>query len=110
MVSARLCLRSGFLCLQEIADIMGLRAPESTEPLTITLTYDQFVAAVAHIEAVGFPVERRPEDAWPDFVGWRANYEQAASAIATAIQAPPALWSGPRTFRADPIPPFRPPL
>jgi hypothetical protein len=109
-VSARLCLRSGFLCLQEIADIMGLLAPESAQPPTVTLTYDEFVAAVAHMEAVGFPVERRPEDAWPDFVGWRANYEQAAYAIAKEIQAPPALWSGPRSFRADPIPPFRPPL
>jgi hypothetical protein len=109
-ISARLCLRSGFLCLQEIADIMGLLAPASAEPPTVKLTYDEFVAAVAHIEAVGFPVECRPEDAWPDFVGWRANYEQAAYAIAKAIQAPPALWSGPRSFRVDPMHPVRPPL
>jgi hypothetical protein len=110
VVPARLCLRSGFLCLQEIADTMRLRVGALTHPPTITLTYEQFLAAVAHMKAVDFPIERQPEDAWPDFVGWRANYETAAYAIAKAIQAPPALWSGPRSFDADPIPPFRPPL
>ena len=30
---------------------------------------------------------RDPADAWPDFVGWRVNYEQAAYAIAYAITA-----------------------
>ena len=24
-----------------------------------------------------FPIERDPAEAWPDFVGWRVNYEQA---------------------------------
>jgi hypothetical protein len=110
VIPARLCLRSGFLCLQEIADIMRLRIAEETRPPTITLTYQQFLAAVAHMKAVGFPVERQPEDAWPDFVGWRANYEQPAYAIAKAIQAPPAPWSGPRSFGVDPLPPLRPPL
>ena len=45
---------------------------------------------------VDFPIERDPGEAWPDFVGWRVNYEQAAYALAYAIDAVPALWSGPR--------------
>jgi hypothetical protein len=36
---------------------------------------------------VNFPVERNPEAAWPHFVGWRVNYEEAAYAIAAALDA-----------------------
>ena len=43
---------------------------------------------------VDFPIERDPAEAWPDFVGWRVNYEQAAYAVAAAVDAVPALWSG----------------
>ena len=57
---------------------------------------------------VGFPIEREPEAAWPHFVGWRVNYERAAYAIAEAIDAVPALWSGPRRRPEEPIPPLRP--
>ena len=47
--------------------------------------------------------------AWPDFVGWRVNYERAAYQLAREVSAPPALWSGPRRFPATPTPPHRPP-
>jgi hypothetical protein len=43
---------------------------------------------------VDFPIERDPAEAWPDFIGWRLNYEDAAYAEAKAINAVPALWSG----------------
>jgi hypothetical protein len=58
---------------------------------------------------VDFPIDRDPAEAWPDFVGWRLNYEQAAYAVAAAIDAVPALWSGFRRHRAAAIPPIRPP-
>jgi hypothetical protein len=58
---------------------------------------------------VNFPIERDAADAWPDFVGWRATYEQAAYAIAAEVDAVPALWSGPRRLGDPPIPPTRPP-
>ena len=54
-------------------------------------------------------VERKTEEAWPDFVGWRVNYEKAAFAVASAVDAAPALWSGPRRTGVAPIPPIRPP-
>ena len=41
------------------------------------------------------PIDRNPADAWADFVGWRVIYEQAAYALAFAVDAAPALWSGP---------------
>jgi len=58
---------------------------------------------------VDFPLEREPEDAWPDFVGWRVNYEQAAFALTYALDVVPALWSGPRPNPRPQISPIRPP-
>ena len=58
---------------------------------------------------VDFPIERDPAEAWPDFVGWRINYEQAAYAVAAEVHAVPALWSGPRRHLIAAIPPIRPP-
>jgi hypothetical protein len=109
-VPARLCLRSGFLCLREIAATMRLPGGDETNPTGISLTYEEFVDGVALMQAEDFPIERRAEDAWPDFVGWRINYEQAAYAIALAVDAVPALWSGPRRFAPQPVRPIRPPL
>jgi hypothetical protein len=61
------------------------------------------------MEQVGFPFTRKPDEAWPEFVGWRVNYEQAAYAVAERTDAVPALWSGPRRYPVKPIPPSRPP-
>jgi hypothetical protein len=57
---------------------------------------------------VNFPIERDAASAWPDFTGWRVNYERAAYAIADAVDAVPAMWSGPRRQGIPPIPPLRP--
>jgi hypothetical protein len=109
-VPARLCLRSGFGCLARVARAMGIDIPEEADPSAgITLTYGEFLDAVARLHEVSFPMSRDPADAWPDFVGWRANYERAAYEIAAAVDAVPALWSGPRRFPATPVPPIRPP-
>jgi hypothetical protein len=108
-VAARLCLRGGFQCFTEVARAMGLPAPEMADPAQgISLTYQDFLEGIATLEKVNFPIERKPADAWPDFVGWRVNYEQAAYAIAKAVDAVPALWSGPRRHSQTPIPPIRP--
>jgi hypothetical protein len=110
VVAARLCLRSGFICFGDVARAMGLDVPAEPDPSAgISVTYEQFVDAVARMEKVNFPIERQPEEAWPDFVGWRVNYEQAAYAIAYALDVVPALWSGPRPHPRPEIPPIRPP-
>jgi hypothetical protein len=110
-VPARLCLRGGFLCFRRIAVAMGFDIPLEADPdAGITLTYEEFLDAVKRLDDVGFPMSRDPADAWPDFVGWRVNYEQAAYRIADAVDAVPALWSGPRHHPVDQIPPIRPPL
>jgi hypothetical protein len=110
-VPARLCLRAGFICFRDVARAMGFDIPEEPDPsLSISLTYDEFLDAIDRMERVGFRFERPAADAWPDFVGWRLNYEQAAYAIAREVEAVPAFWSGPRRHKNCPaIPPIRPP-
>ena len=108
-VSARLCLRGGFTCLGTIARARGFTIPEEADPDDgISLTYEEFVDAIDRLAVVDFPVGRTSEEAWIDFVGWRINYEPAAYAIARAVDAPPALWSGPRRHPIPAIPPLRP--
>ena len=87
VVPARLCLRSGFICFNRIARAMGIDIPDEPDPdAGISLTYDEFLDAVERMREVDFPIERDPEEAWPDFVGWRVNYEQAAYAVAAAAR------------------------
>jgi hypothetical protein len=108
-ISARLCLRGGFTCLAAVARARGFDIPDNPDPNDgISLTYKEFVEALDRLRGVDFPLERPSEKAWLDFVGWRVNYEAAAYALARAIDAPPALWSGPRRHPLAPIPPIRP--
>lgn len=113
-VKARLCLRAGFICFQDVARAMGLKIPDEPDPQAgISITYEEFLEAIERMRFVDFPIEREGEldEAWQDFVGWRVNYEPAAFAIAHAIDAVPALWSGPRRDKKHPaIPPVRPPF
>ena len=108
-IPARLCLRGGFTCLATIARARGVPIPDEADPNDgISLTYEEFVDAIDRLASVDFPLARSSEEAWLDFVGWRVNYEAAAYAIARAIDAPPALWSGPRRRPIPPIQPMRP--
>jgi hypothetical protein len=111
VVSARLCLRAGFICFGDVARAMGFDIPDEPDPnLGISITYQEFLDAIAVLRLVGFSIEASYEDAWQDFVGWRVNYEQAAFAVAYAIDAVPAVWSGPRRDRKKAhIRPLRPP-
>jgi hypothetical protein len=114
VVPARLCIRAGFICFNEIARAMGFPIPEEPDvDRGISLRYEDFLDAIARMQQVAFPIEREAEleRAWIDFIGWRVNYEEAAYAIAKAVDAVPALWSGPRRDPSThPMPPIRPPL
>lgn len=110
-VPARLCLRRGFQCFREVALAMGIDVPQEADPdAGIDLSYAEFLDGIAKMRKVDFPIERDPAEAWPDFVGWRVNYESAAYAVAAAVDAVPALWSGPRRHPGRPISPVRPPI
>ena len=60
------------------------------------------------MQFAGLPLERTADEAWPDFRGWRVNYEQIAYAVARRVDAVPAPWSGPRDGAFPPIEPVRP--
>ena len=107
---ARLCLRMGFTCLRDIADVIGVAYNADPDPdEDIRLTFDEFSEGVDDLNLVGFPLERTAADAWADFRGWRVNYEQLAYELADRIVAVPALWSGPRRHvPGDAISPDRP--
>ena len=85
---------------------MGVAVPEEADPDgQISLSYQEFLDAVARMRKVDFPIQREPADAWADFVGWRLNYEQAAYAVAAAVDAVPARG---RVRAATAVPPSRP--
>ncbi|HEV3382192.1 MAG TPA: hypothetical protein VG142_14605 [Trebonia sp.] len=110
VVEARLCLRGGKDCFIRISQAMGYDVPDEADPDSgISLTFDEFRYAVSRLEKVGFPMSRAPEDAWHDFVGWRLNYERPAYLIAEAVDAVPAMWSGPRRRATPQLTPVRPP-
>jgi hypothetical protein len=108
-VPARLCLRSGFDCFRRIGQAMGFDIPDEADPEHgITLTYEEFLEGVKRMKEVDFPLKRDPADAWPDFVGWRVNYERAAYLVAYAVDPVRAKWSGPRRDGRPEIEPLRP--
>jgi hypothetical protein len=108
--AARHCLRTGFLGLRALATVYRAKLPSDPKPDDpIALTYEEFLEALARLDAVGFPAERSPEEAWRHFRGWRVNYEAAAYLLADAVVAVPAPWSGSRSRMLDRRDPVRPP-
>lgn len=108
---ARLCLRMGFTCFNRIAATLGWDVdPDPNPEGPIELTYEEFEEAYKMLVEVGFSMERSAEEAWPDFRGWRVNYERVAYRLADRAVAPPAPWSGPRKhLPSGPVAPKRPP-
>jgi hypothetical protein len=109
--NARLCLRMGFTALDRIGSMLGWHLDPDPLPETpIDLTYDEFERAVLMLEEVGFPSERSAAEAWPDFHGWRVNYETVAYRLADRLVVPPAPWSGARRhIGRQVVEPRRPP-
>jgi hypothetical protein len=105
--SAALCLRAGFLALRRIADYFDIPYPPDPHfPETpISITRDEFEAALERLEDAGLKLKSDREQAWQDFAGWRVNYDQALLSICGMIMAPPAFWSSDRA-----IPHSLPPL
>jgi hypothetical protein len=110
-LAARLSLRMGFVALDQIARSMRLPIPDEPDPdKPVSVSFEEFRAATGNLRELGYPIERTDEEAWPHFRGWRANYDTAALLLARQLDAPPALWTGPRRWPSTPIPPGRPAL
>jgi hypothetical protein len=109
-IEARMCLRMGFTSLRDIAQVRRISFdPDPSPDDPITLPKDEFVSACERLAAIGFPMSRSVEDAWPHFQGWRVNYEAVTYALAWSLNAPPARWTGPRRWAgAETLVPVRP--
>jgi hypothetical protein len=107
----RLCLRMGFTLFNRLASSLGYPVDDDPDPDSdIILTFEEFSSAVDKLALVGFPMEQSAEEAWPQFRGWRINYESSAYRLADAFTAPLAPWSGTRrNLRAGIVEPKRPP-
>jgi hypothetical protein len=108
---ARLCLRMGFTLFNRIGASLGWAIdPDPNPEGPIVLTYEEFESAVERLRTSGFAMERSAQEAWPDFRGWRVNYESVAYRLADHLTAPLAPWSGTRRhLRAGTVEPVRPP-
>lgn len=107
---ARLALRAGFTALRDIARTLKIRYDEDPRPDgPLQLTYEEFLVGVQRMRDAGLQPERDVQTAWEHFRGWRINYESVAYLLARKVDAVPALWSGPRDWSAEQMPPRRPP-
>jgi hypothetical protein len=111
---ARPFMRMGIMALREMARVLELEFnPDPRPEDDIRLTREEFGEALDVLTSAGWRAERDPDEAWIHFRGWRVNYEQIVYSIADLLDAPPALWSGPRNgFAArhpEVIAPQRPP-
>jgi hypothetical protein len=110
-IEPRRAIRMGFTALREIGGALGMDVDMDPDPDSdITLTFEEFAAAVDQLRTVGFPIEREAAEAWPHFRGWRVNYEALAYALAYQTDQVPAPWSGPRRWGTTSIPVQRPNL
>jgi hypothetical protein len=107
-LQARLFLRMGFGCLQQLADTVGIPYdPDPRPDAGIRLTEAEFQQGIDRLRAYDFPIDRPLEEVWIHFQGWRVNYESIVYTMAYELDAPPALWSGPRRHPTPQVAPRR---
>ena len=110
-IEPRRAIRMGFTAFREIGGALGMSVDLDPDPDSeISLSFEEFAAAVDQLRTVGFPIEREAAEAWPHFRGWRVNYEALAYALAYRTDQVPAPWSGPRRWGTETIPVQRPTL
>jgi hypothetical protein len=96
-IQADLCIRAGYLALRGIADFFGYEYaadPNPDDPISITR--EEYDAAVNHLVELGVPIKPDREQTWRDFVGWRVNYDTVLLALCAVTMAPHAPWSSDR--------------
>jgi hypothetical protein len=107
-LEARLFLRMGFGCLQQLAATLGIPFDSDPRPdAGIALTEAEFRQGIDRLQAYNVPLDRPVEEVWIHFQGWRVNYESIVYHLAFEIDAPPALWSGPRRHPTPQVAPQR---
>ena len=81
---ASLCLRSGSLALNDIAEAFGLAAtvdPRPEDPISVERsTFDELYQRLSE---AGVPLTADPDQGWMDWAGWRVNYDVALRGLSS---------------------------
>lgn len=84
--STALCIRSGFLCLRDVATPHRIEHDEDPAPDDPTsITRDDFDATYDKMAAAGVPLHPR-EQAWVAFSGSRINYDSVLNDLSDMLQ------------------------
>lgn len=96
---ATFCIRSGYLALRQIANLVGIDydpEPRPTDPISIAR--EEFDAVCSQLAADGVPLNADLDQAWRDYAGWRVNYDTVLVGIASHTLAPYGPWSSDRSL------------
>jgi len=97
LASASLCIRSGFLCLREVADQFLIpydADPGPGDPISVTRA--EFDECCDRMAAAGVPLVADRDQAWQDWSGWRVNYDGPLLGLCVIVEPPAAPWSSDR--------------
>jgi hypothetical protein len=108
--SAQLSIRAGFLALRRITDYFDIPYPADPHypQNPISITRDEFNAALERLAENGVPLKSDHDQAWNDFAGWRVNYDFVLLVLCSLTMAPSAPWTGDRALKAKLPPMFLP--
>lgn len=90
---ADLCIRAGYLALQNIASFFEIPhdpKPRPDDPISISRA--EFDSAYDRLAAANVPLRPDRDDCWQHFAGWRVNYDKVLLALAELTAAPIAEW------------------
>jgi hypothetical protein len=96
---ARLFLRSGIACVDELATSLRIGTAGAEPPLVGESDFEEAVALLAE---AGCPGTVPASESWSSFHEWRSRYGPLAHAIADTVVAPPAPWTGGRSIPTGP--------
>jgi hypothetical protein len=90
---ADLCIRAGYLALQNIASFFEIPhdpRPRPDDPISISRA--EFDGAYDRLAAANIPLRPDRDDCWKHFAGWRVNYDTVLLELAELTVAPIAEW------------------
>jgi hypothetical protein len=103
---AAITIRAGYLALRHIAEYFAIPHDPSPAPDDpISVTKEEFLAVYELLASEGVPVRSDREKAWRDFAGWRVNYDETLTQLASLTTAPWQPWVSDRSvsFRRAPV-------
>ena len=95
-VQADLMIRAGYLALRRIGMFFKIPIPANPSADDVTsIDRAHFEEALAVLEEAGVPLVEDRDQAWRDFNGWRANYDNVLRALERITMAPTPWWERP---------------